>query len=71
MSVVDGTAGNRGTALHCQSRIAYHLLKMEMMASDTITLSVASDTTLGSLIVLKSKSAINTEEGLTLQGKAA
>jgi hypothetical protein len=59
------------TALRSQSRVAYHLSRMETSASLAIALNAASDAELESSLVLGDESAIDSEEGLTLQGEAA
>jgi hypothetical protein len=66
-----GTYLLAGTALRSQSRVAYHLSRMEKTASEAIVLDAASDAELESSLVLRGESAIDSEEGLTLQGEAA
>jgi hypothetical protein len=66
-----GTYLLAGTALRSQSRVAYHLSRMEMTASEAIVLNMASDAELESSMILRGESAIDSEEGLTLQGEAA
>ncbi|KAL3826791.1 hypothetical protein ACHAXA_000617 [Cyclostephanos tholiformis] len=68
---VGGTYLLAGTALRSQSRVAYHLSKMEIAASDSIALSAALDAELASSVILGSESAIDSENGLTLQDEAA
>ena len=66
-----GTYLLAGTALRSQSRVAYHLSRMETAASEAIALHAASDAEMESSLILRGESAINSEEGLALQGEAA
>jgi hypothetical protein len=60
-----------GSALHSQTRSVYYVSKMKTLASDALLLTMAADTEISESIVLQSKSAISSEEGLTLQSNAA
>lgn len=60
-----------GSALNSQTRSVFHISKMKTLASDALLLNMAADTDITESIVLQSKSAISSEEGLTLQSEAA
>ena len=65
-----GTYLLAGSALRSQSRVAHHLTKMEIAASDSIVLGMASDAELASSVELGGNSAIDSIEGLNLQDEA-
>lgn len=60
-----------GSALYSQTRSIYQISKMKTLASDALLLNMAADTEITESIVLQSKSAISSEEGLILQSEAA
>ena len=60
-----------GSALYSQTRSIYQISKMKALASDALLLNMAADIEITESIVLQSKSAISSEEGLILQSEAA
>lgn len=60
-----------GTAMHSQTKSAFHLTTMEGLASEALVFSTAADADVGSSMVLQGESATHSEEGLLLQSEAA